>query len=241
MIKTAINAFRWFWRHPRQFRFGKTPRDCPICGYHGLFYAVGVPPRYDARCPSCRSRERHRLVHLFFERHGIAPAEVGAFLHIAPEPHFAKWMRGNAQYHSVDLAPGRARHCADIQALPFANDCFDWAMANHVLEHVADDSRALAELYRVLKPGGRALLTVPQNWAREKTYQNPDIKTPAAAFAHYADPLHVRFYGRDFADLVRKAGFTVDIWRLAQDEEVRFGLLRDEALYLCTKPCVQSV
>ena len=234
-MKRLFNGWRYWLRAPRQFRFGRLARHCPICGYDGVFYAAGVPPRFDARCPNCRSRERHRLVHLYFAHEGVDPRRAGTFLHIAPEPHFEKLMAGNSDYHSVDLAPGRARHCADMQALPFAGDTFDWAMAHHVLEHVADDRRALGELYRVLKPGGRALLSVPQNFSRESTYENADVHGHTRAFAHYGDPLHVRLYGRDFAARVQAAGFDVQKWRLEPNEEVHFGLNREDVLYVCRK------
>ncbi len=237
MIRKSINGLRYWLRQPRQFRAGKVARHCPICNYQGLFYAVGSPPRYDARCPHCRSRERHRLIHLYFEKEGVDPRRAGAFLHIAPEKHFSRMMKGCENYHSADLTPGRARHQADIQNLPFPDDHFDWAMANHVLEHVPDDKKALLEMFRVLKPGGRALLTVPQNWSRESTYENDAITSPALAFAHYGDPLHVRFYGRDFADRLRAAGFEVLCWRLSPEEEVTYGLYREDVLYVCTKTC----
>jgi SAM-dependent methyltransferase len=49
----------------------------------------------------------------------------------------------------------------DICALPFADDSFEMVLATDVIEHVDDDAAALRELARVLKEGGRALITVP--------------------------------------------------------------------------------
>jgi ubiquinone/menaquinone biosynthesis C-methylase UbiE len=46
-------------------------------------------------------------------------------------------------------------------ALPFASESFDKAVCSEVLEHLPDDRAALHELYRVLKPGGAIVLTVP--------------------------------------------------------------------------------
>jgi ubiquinone/menaquinone biosynthesis C-methylase UbiE len=45
----------------------------------------------------------------------------------------------------------------DVQALPFADDAFDVTLAMHMLYHVPDRPRAIAELRRVLRPGGVAL------------------------------------------------------------------------------------
>jgi len=73
----------------------------------------------------------------------------------------------------VELAPAslqlaRAREVGEVlpgsldQPLPFADATFDLAVALDVLEHVADDEGAVRELARVLAPGGRLLVTVPQ-------------------------------------------------------------------------------
>jgi SAM-dependent methyltransferase len=49
----------------------------------------------------------------------------------------------------------------DICALPFADRSFDFVLATDVIEHVDDDSAALCELARVLRPSGKALISVP--------------------------------------------------------------------------------
>jgi SAM-dependent methyltransferase len=49
----------------------------------------------------------------------------------------------------------------DICAMPFADGSFDFVFSTDILEHVEDDNRALSEIHRVLKPGGRCLITVP--------------------------------------------------------------------------------
>ncbi|MGH7086408.1 MAG: class I SAM-dependent methyltransferase [Acetobacteraceae bacterium] len=56
------------------------------------------------------------------------------------------------------LGPVRRGSICDM---PFADGTFDAALATDVIEHVADDTRALAELARVIRPGGAALITVP--------------------------------------------------------------------------------
>ncbi|HEX2294113.1 MAG TPA: class I SAM-dependent methyltransferase [Actinomycetota bacterium] len=64
-------------------------------------------------------------------------------------------------------APPEARLVAvraDARALPFAAGSFDRVVASETLEHIADDSVAMAEIARVLRPGGRAVVTVPRWW-----------------------------------------------------------------------------
>ncbi len=64
---------------------------------------------------------------------------------------------------------------ADIQlaageALPYANDSFDLVLSHEVLEHVQDDAQAVAEIVRVLKPKGRAIVFVPNRWHPFETH-----------------------------------------------------------------------
>lgn len=58
-------------------------------------------------------------------------------------------------------APAARLQLAACEALPHPDDYFDLALSHEVLEHVVDDRRAAAEMVRVLKPGGRAVIFVP--------------------------------------------------------------------------------
>jgi len=225
------------WLHDRrQFREARLPRICPICGYHGVFVSVGHPPRWDARCPGCGSRERHRLVHLWITQGGGDRLAGKRILHFAPEKEFARRMRGNALYETADLHQPGVTHRIDITRTGLPDAAYDVVMANHVLEHIPDDRRALRELFRVLRPNGVALLTVPINPSRQETYEDPAVTAPAERHAHFSAADHVRYYGLDFSDRLTEAGFAVDIFRLPPAEEVRYGLQRDEWLYVARKP-----
>ena len=59
---------------------------------------------------------------------------------------------------------GGAVTCGDAHDLPFADETFDRIVASEVLEHIPDDERAITELARVLRPGGRLAVTVPTRW-----------------------------------------------------------------------------
>jgi SAM-dependent methyltransferase len=55
----------------------------------------------------------------------------------------------------------------DVLALPFPAGCFDAVIAAEVLEHIWQDQRAMAEIARVVRPGGRVAVTVPRWWPEQ--------------------------------------------------------------------------
>lgn len=196
-------------------RFSRTLRQCPICGWRGTRFAPGGPPekrRYDSRCPRCGSVERHRLAYLVANEQ--CQLNFVQVLHVAPEKELAKWLQAKAgHYLSIDLyTPAMAK--MDITQLELADDSQTLVWASHVLEHVVDDHKAIAELYRVLVSGGTAVIQVPI-W-RTTTLEDFSKTSPAErqALFHQAD--HVRLYGLDIVERFAAAGFSAAIHR-AQD------------------------
>jgi predicted SAM-dependent methyltransferase len=223
-------------RDRHQFAGGKLSRLCPICGHYGVMIGVGHPPRWDARCASCGSRERHRLLWLWATRTGANRLAGKRILHFAPEKALRRALCHNPGYETADLHQPNVTYQVDIASLPIPDSNYDVVIANHVLEHVDDDRQAMREVFRVLRPGGIALLTVPVNPSRTTTYENTSITRPVERQAHFNAPDHRRFYGLDFADRLNEAGFAVETFRMTPPEEVTFGLLPMEWLYLATRP-----
>ncbi len=197
--------------------------------------------RENVLSPSTLSLERHRLFWLYLKRETdffSVPAKV---LHFAPEQAFYKRFRKmqNLDYTTTDLNSPLADVKADICDLPFEDNCYDYIFCNHVLEHIPDDSSAMRELYRVLKPGGMAILQIPQDLSREKTFEDDSItdrKERAKIFGQYD---HVRIYGRDYFDKLRSVGFHVseiDYTTQLQTREVdTYRLAANEILPVCYK------
>ena len=91
----------------------------------------------------------------------------------------------------------------DLLALPFPDASFDRVIASEVLEHIPDDVTAIAELARVLKPGGLAAVTVPR-WLPER------VCWALSDEYHANEGGHVRIYKEDeLAGRLRAAGLTV--------------------------------
>ena len=86
----------------------------------------------------------------------------------------------------------------DLHNLGFRDACFDLILCSHVLEHVYDDRACMAELHRVLKPGGIGFFPVPI-YEEGKTVE---FGVPQSRLSG-----HVRSYGADYFDRLARAGF----------------------------------
>lgn len=180
-------------------------------GYYSLLPYGYEKQRDNVLSPGTFSLERHRLMWLYLKNESSFFTEKAKVLHIAPEQSFIKRFRAmdNLEYITSDLESPLADVKADICDLPFGDDTFDIVFCNHVLEHIPDDTKAMQELYRVLKPGGMGIFQIPQDLNREKTFADDSIvdqKERAKIFGQYD---HVRIYGRDYFDKLRSIGFTV--------------------------------
>lgn len=129
----------------------------------------------------------------------------GNLLHMAPEDAMVPWYRRHFTYLSGDLDPVRAMVAMDITALPLRTASMDAVICIHVLEHIPDDRKAMAELFRVLKPGGWGSVQVPM--AGEHTLEDPTVTSPRERKRLFGQCDHVRSYGRDFAGRLEQAGF----------------------------------
>lgn len=191
------------------------------------------PGRRERRCPNCGSRERDRIIGLFLRREGLSIASKRV-LHIAPEASFYRAWRGTAGYVAADLAPTRtSERRVDITAIDFESGTFDLIICNHVLEHVADEARAISELCRVLAPAGLAVISVPLSPDRATTW-TPPVDMPRAEVEHMCGPGHVRLNGMDFEDRLAAGGFVTERIRFTPEENEAHRLA-DEIVHLCRK------
>lgn len=197
--------------------------------------------RNNVLSPSTLSLERHRLLWLYLKNETNFFTKNLKVLHFAPEQAFYNRFKKqkNLNYTTTDLESPLADVKADICNLPFESDLYDVILCNHVLEHIPDDTKAMQELYRVLKPGGMAILQIPQDLSREKTFEDNSItdkKERAKIFGQYD---HVRVYGRDYFDKLRTIGFKVDevdyTAKLSKEEVEKYCLAKGEIIPVCYK------
>ena len=165
-------------------------------------------------CPNCFSTNRERLILAMLQsRMDVAWKTI---LHFAPERKIFEWLALKTYIITADLEVGFYKvidkdiRCENITSLSFDSEIFEIVIANHVLEHVPEDAAAMKEIYRVLKPGGIAVLQAPFSQTLAQTIEHPLIKNPAMQSALFGQKDHVRIYVlKDYISRLEKVGFRV--------------------------------
>jgi len=213
--------------------------ECACCGHKARrFFSAGVVnKRPFARCAFCGSLERHRLIALMLKNFPFI--DKAKILCIAPEQPLTQFLKKSftAQITTLDLNRSDVDVQGDVCALPFSNATFDVVIANHVLEHVADDQLAMREIKRVLKPQGQTILQTPVHWDLEKTEEDQSA-TPAECLRRFGQDDHVRLYGRDFVQRLQNIDWDVELIPVSKhfklDEIQKYGLESDEVFFRIT-------
>jgi SAM-dependent methyltransferase len=235
-LQGAYQQFR-FQQRLKKYRKEYSPFsgegfECEVCGSKYSKFVPDVPAAEDRDaleknkviagygenilCPNCGSTARERLV-LNLLKHDIEFAGK-KILHLSPEKNIYNFIKGKAQVTTADLLPGFYRTIdglvqkQDATNFTFADESFDLVIGNHILEHIPDDAKAMKEIYRVLKPGGGAILQVPYSESIPATLEAKEINDPALQSKLYGQKDHVRIYTfNDYVQRLRSAGFAVEI------------------------------
>ena len=140
-------------------------------------------------------------------------------------------------YVSGDLTSETADVLLDATRIPFAQSSFDALICCHVLEHINDDRKVMEEFYRMLIPGGWALLQHPI--PRAYTYEDNSVTTPEDRKRVFGQKDHVRIYGMDLKNRLEAVGFEVTVidypGMLSKAEVLRYGLKPGELIFFCRK------
>jgi predicted SAM-dependent methyltransferase len=154
--------------------------------------------------------------------------------------HFKRHYKEHKErYTTADLESPLADMHFDVQHIPMEARSIDVVICNHLLEHVVNDRIALAELYRILKPGGWGIMLVPEDRSRATTFEDDtitDAKERTRLFGQYD---HRRVYGRDYDLRLAEAGFVVEriaVSGLLSPEERRRHAVGNDDLVVVHKP-----
>jgi SAM-dependent methyltransferase len=184
---------------------------CPICERSFRSFVKNAPT---GPCPGCASSSRTRLLWLYLRSDwGEIFTEPLGLLHIAPDQALETRFRKepSLRYLSGDPFEPEGMIRLDLTNLALPDECFDVVLCVHVLAHIPNDRQAMAEMVRVLRPGGVALVMSPVDDARETTFEDPWVIDPKERTKLFGEWDFVRVYGRDLIDRLRGAGFDVTV------------------------------
>jgi SAM-dependent methyltransferase len=219
----------------KRLAYGATLGRCPYCG-PTLFVRLNRDPS-GVRCAGC-SAGVVQLSIGWALRDVVGPVGRYDVCELSARGAMASYLRRNARSVATSeyfpgVRPGslhQGARCEDVQRLTYADESFDLITHTEVLEHVPDDARALAQLLRVLGPGGTMLFTVPM-YGGERTIERARVRDGVVEHllepVYHTDPLQpqgilaFRDYGSDILDRMRAAGF-VDAEILPPSKRLRW-------------------
>jgi predicted SAM-dependent methyltransferase/rubredoxin len=231
LLRPSINYLH-IWLNPGKYRLGNF--HCPVCqsdvryfnrlpdkNFEMLYKYQCIHPiscfetinPFDYSCPKCGVTDRDRLYALYLRKYLLMNGSID-FLDIAPRKPLTKLITSFSSvvsYRSADLNRTDVDDRVDITDMKkYEDNRFDFIICSHVLEHVSDDRKAMRELFRVMKPGGRAIMMVPILLTLEEDYENPEIIMEEDKWKHYGQGDHVRMYSRNgFIRKLKDVGFKV--------------------------------
>ncbi len=254
VVRTFARQARYALWHLDSYRFAGSEFSCPIC--NGSFKRMKpltgsctirgvITDLYtkNAICPRCHSVARQRFVVAYLRQHTDLLIEKRRVLHFAPELSIYNLMRySSADYVPVDIDSSRFAGditYADATDIPFPDNSFDAIICIHVLEHVVNDHKAMTEFFRVLRPGGMAIVAVPTYGP--ETWEDPSLDD-AGRELQYGAREHVRLNGLDFGERLIATGFDVQVLSIDNvagnwvDRTVRSPHTEsDRYLFICRK------
>lgn len=212
------------------FPFRGNNHRCTICG-HGLKKFIQLPDG-DLLCPFCGSRSRTRRLYSLLKENDLIRGKV---LHFSPSRSVYRLLKKNPDidYFSTDYEDEfLADYKYDITMIPLGNDAFDLIICYHILEHIENDSQAMIELQRVLKPNGSCIIQTP--FKEGDIYEDFSIKSPDERLKAFGQKDHVRIYSVEgLRNRLLKSGFKgIETKTFTSDS--RFGFI-DETVLIAKK------
>lgn len=204
---------------------------CVICKFKAANFER--LPNHDLLCPNCGSLARDRRLWKLISTAYLQPNIQ--ILDFSPSRSlFRKWKKEqHVKYIASDLSGDFIADVAyDITQIPTEDAQFDLILCYHVLEHVIDDTKAMSELYRVLKPNGTTLIQTP--FKEGEIYENYSITSEAERLIHFGQEDHVRIYSVEgLKKRLESIGFSVVVNQYEEDNYSGFSA--NEIILLATK------
>ena len=207
---------------------------------HNIFLAETLNIEHYS-CSNCGASDRDRLYALYLEKY-LSQKKSISLVDVAPANQLAHFIRQftNVSYRSTDLHMEVVDDLQDITDMHlYANEQFDFFICSHVLEHIPDDKKAMAELYRILKKGGSGIAMVPINFGVTETLEDPTITDVAIRWKLFGQYDHVRMYAKNnFILRLNEIGFHVELLDINYFGAEVFkiaAIFQSSVLYIVTK------
>lgn len=225
--KTFLLKNEFFFRKIISLQYKGNAHQCNICNFK-LNRFVTLED-HDLLCPSCGSRNRSRRLYKLLNE---SDKLKGSVLHFSPPRALSEQLKKlkTISYYSSDFENEFiADYHYDITAIATDSDFFDLIICYHVLEHIEADTKAMSELYRVLKPNGICFIQTP--FKQGIIYENNKLTTKAERKAAFGQEDHVRVYSVEgLRNRLEFAGFNVEIKTFAKNIPEGFGFKAETVL-----------
>ncbi len=261
----SISPRRFWEKYLSQITLSEKKYSCPVCrskvtGFLRLdeqffreldrnqfmhpFFAFETCNFLNYSCPKCGAADRERLYALYFQKlfSGMDRTRRYRFVDFGPGIPLSKFLRSLTflDYRTADLFMDGVDDHVDITNMSsYPDSSFDLFLCSHVLEHVSDDRKAMRELFRILKPGGRGIAMVPVLLTLDAVYENSAVKTEDERWKHFGQNDHVRLYSKSgFVGRLKEAGFAVEelgAESFGRDVFERSGIHTRSVLYVVKK------
>lgn len=237
-IKLRLNILNNFLKNLKKLFLilNDKPKYCPVCkkeaesfmplpeqfkgkvvikGKEYIAYKEAEMLNYkEYSCPHCGASDRERfyaiyMQNLFFKEYNVEDVKM---VHFAPEASLKNFLNQHAfnEYRTADLMMEGVDDKEDLTELNYDDNYFDFFICSHMLEHIPDDKKAMQELYRILKPGGKGILVVPILLGLDETYEDPSIVSEEERLLHFWQEDHVRMYSKKgYLARLKQVGFSV--------------------------------
>lgn len=231
-----FGILNWFKNLPNILKNSSYLYYCPVCErpvkdfmplpdfyreqaeLHGYLYSLDDAETLNYKqysCPHCSSSDRERLYALFLREKAACheskrKLDIVEFAPVKPLGQMIKKL-GVFKIRTADLFLKEADDKVNLEDMTlYPDEVFDCFICSHVLEHVSDDTKALRELLRILKPGGWGILMVPIILSLNEIDEDPSLTDEGERWRRFGQNDHLRMYSKKgFIRRAEEAGFTV--------------------------------
>ena len=189
----------------------------------------------DLLCPFCGSLSRNRRLWSLLIENRILKGNI---LHFSPSRSLYRKLKTqkNLNYISSDYENEfLADYKFDITNINLPKEKFDVIICYHILEHIIDDTKAMLELYRILKPKGRIFIQTP--FKEGEIHEDHSIVMPSDRLQYFGQEDHVRVYSiSGLKARLEYNGFKVKTITFNENiNDFRFGFKSPENILILTK------